>query len=401
MAITPWVRQYTLRELLDDSFDLFRERAPALLLAGMLPMLMVVLYTAVTRLFVIRENILTELTWDAFTRALESGPLWGYLFGYSCVLMLALAIGNLAQVRLAYAQATGGTATLHDVFARLGKATLGMLVVLVAFSLFAGAVSLAVFIVGAIFIGIGGAIANASNMVVGFIAMVLAVVATIVASLCALALVGIFFITAPVIMAIEHAGPFAALGKSFRFSSANFKAVLGALIVEMHVPVAFFPLALMLAYLLSQMAQALSPTLTVMLVGTIMSGLTMVVFFAMFSCFQVLVFLDARCRAESFDLVLLAQDIGLGDEVEQLFTRPATPQATPAGNYPNYMATPAAAPSLPPGPTVPGLTPPQASAAFPDYSAPPPPNAAPPAPEPVPAADAPSTPPTEGGPGAA
>ena len=37
---------------------------------------------------------------------------------------------------------------------------------------------------------------------------------------------------------------------------------------------------------------------------------------AVLACFQVIVYLDGRCRRDVLDLRLFAQDIGLGEEVE-------------------------------------------------------------------------------------
>ncbi|OPZ86993.1 MAG: hypothetical protein BWY76_00690 [bacterium ADurb.Bin429] len=367
-GMTPWVRQYTLRDLLDDSFDLFRERAATLVLAGMVPALLVVVYAAGVRYFLLPGNLLREFSLEALGEMLQNFEFLFYLLGYSLVSWLALSYTYIAQLRIATAEAQGKTLTLNDAYTRMGKPFWSLLLYAIIFSFFASVLSSAVMIVGVIVIGIctalgflagdaGGAIGSATGMVI-----------TALLTLAAYAVAGVFFLYAPVTVAVDHEGPFTALGKSFRYASANFKAYFWSLYAYTHLPILFLPFIGWLVLLILGAGRFVAPSLGFELlyfIGTTLGG---IIFFAMLSSLQALIYIDARCRIEGYDLINLARQVGLGDEIARALTQTANRPATAA--YPNYAAVPTVPASV--SAAVPGLTAPQSTGGFPDYSAPPP-----------------------------
>jgi hypothetical protein len=94
------------------------------------------------------------------------------------------------------------------------------------------------------------------------------------------------------------------------------------------------------------------------------------------ACFATITYIDGRCRSESFDLLLLAREIGMGEEFERAYAAPGHTQVAmpPHAGYPNYAASPPPTPGQ-------GFTyvnsavaaqQQQATSLYPDYSAPPP-----------------------------
>jgi len=366
--MTPWVRQYTLRDLLDDSFDLFRERAATLALAGMIPALLVVAYAAGVRYFLLPGNLLREFSLEAVGEMLQNYEFLFYLLGYSLVSWLALSYTYIAQLRIAAAQALGTTLTLNDAYTRMGKPFWSLVLYAIIFSFFSSVLASAVMIVGVIIIGICTALGLLAGAAGGTIGSATGFVITALLMLGAYTIVGVFFLYATVAVAVDHEGPFTALGKSFRYASANFKAYFWSLYAYTHLPILFTPLIAWLVGLILGLGRFVAPSLGFELlyfIGTTLGG---IIFFAMLASLQALVYIDSRCRIEGFDLVNLARRVGLGDEIAQALTQTVSRPAAAA--YPNYAAVPAAPASV--HAALPGLTAPGATGGFPDYSAPPP-----------------------------
>ena len=79
--LTSWVHRYTLRDLLDDSFDLFKERVITLLIAGALPYILVVAYQALMRSFVFPGNFLRDYSDAEMKNLMGNTEFWFYLSG--------------------------------------------------------------------------------------------------------------------------------------------------------------------------------------------------------------------------------------------------------------------------------------------------------------------------------
>ncbi|HEX2948492.1 MAG TPA: hypothetical protein VHV83_02810, partial [Armatimonadota bacterium] len=206
---------------------------------------------------------------------------------------------------------------------------------------------------------------------------VIGVVAFLTLSPIAGVMVSVPFLAIPISLTNDHTGPFTALGIGFKVATSNFKAYWVALLVLLQVPVIFALLVGIVAYLLQASAQYFSPTL-VLTVGLVTGMLGNAITYGFLSCFQTLVYLDGRCRTEKLDLLLLARDIGMGDDVEQLFLR-GTWQPSSAG-YPDYamaVSAPSSAVSVA-TPVTDGESPTPSATfytdgmSYPDYSAPPP-----------------------------
>lgn len=368
--MTSWVRQYGLRDLLDDSFDLFKERASGLLLVGLLPYLLVVIYTVVMRLCVIPGNLLQNYTEEGLENMLQSGRFWGFILGAFACQTVAISVGYLAQCRLATHHALGREISLRQAFHLLAKPFWSLQVVGFIFNVFASAVA---GVVGSLLVMVGAVLAiiiaaTGSTDAAGYGAIVLMVLLLVLA-MDAYLLTGVFFLAAPVSLAMEHTGPFVAFGKGFRMAAANFKAHFGALYLLTRVPMLFVPVIAVLSAVLFGVSEYISPTMGVV-IGSLVSGLAVVVMMALMACLQALIYLDGRCRLDNFDLMLLASDIGLGEALAQATGRPALARLATASylDYQGRLQTPA------PTPTVTAVPAPGTSTTgYPNYAAPPPP----------------------------
>jgi hypothetical protein len=218
---------------------------------------------------------------------------------------------------------------------------------------------------------------------------IMAAVTGLILSLVTMSLVGALFLTAPGSLAVDHTGPFAALGKSFHIATANFKAHCVSYLFMQLIPIILLAPWLIIVILQEQGALGLhfSPAI-IDGVSAFCSIACSVVTLAVYAGYVSLVYLDGRCRQEHFDLLLLARDLGMGEQVEQaflhgpaVFTAPSFPNYALAG-VPNSAATTNTAPinastfatpiANSSNPQVPPVT-----VAYPDYSAPPPPEPAP------------------------
>jgi hypothetical protein len=185
-------------------------------------------------------------------------------------------------------------------------------------------------------------------------AVVLGVIFVFGLMLLAMSLVGALFLAAPVSLAIDHTGPFSALGKSFHLATSNFKAHCLSYLFLQQIPLILYMPALIIALLRQAHALNWSPALAVG-ISTPFSLLGSVVSLAVFAGYVSLVYLDGRCRRDHLDLLLLARDLGMEAQVKQAllpatvqFARPRTTHYAVAG-YPNYA-------------------PASSSSGFPDYS---------------------------------
>lgn len=355
--MTSWVHRYTLRELMDDTFDLFKERSVELLLAGLLPGCLTVIYIALMRTFYLTGNLLPHFDEESWTNLAGSGKFWLFIL----LLLLVVAptsyfLGLIAQCRIALHHALGTDISIGKAFRFIAKPFFSLFVITPIYLFFLGiVVMIASFVVGLI-IGLTTIITTAyalasttAAVIVGTIGISIAVVvislATIIAST--------FFLAAPISLAYEHTGPFRALSRSFSTASSNFKPHYMALYVVTHLPFVVLLLLALVGGLIYLPFQYTVPycqdtiiVLLAMIFGAVFSGLL--------ACLMSLIYLDGRCRSQAFDLQLLAADIGLGEEFERAF-RPAAVIRTP--QYPNYTAAPA----------LPGAV--SANTGFPDYSA--------------------------------
>lgn len=374
--MTPWVHQYTLRELIDDTFDLFRERASTLLLAGVLPFLLLVVYVVLMRVYVIPGNLLEEmLSNDAWEDLLFSKEILLFSFGFILLSGLAVSCTYIAQCRIAAWHALGLPVSLPRAFRYLAKPLLGMVVVgmlygvlaFVALIVAAFVGGILVFLLGLLTGGIAGSPAAAAVAIIsGLLVWLLAFDSTI--------FTGVYFLVAPVVLAFEHAWPGTAIGKSFQAGQAQTKSYFWALYVITRLPVLIMLAGTALSYLLQGPMAYIAPTAGGMIISLLISALSNIFFAALLACLQTLAYVDYRCRRDALDLQLLAREIGLDSELEAALA--ATPVTT-APQYPDYAAAPAMAGA--PAAAVPGLTAPSAHAAFPDYSKPPVASAASPA----------------------
>jgi protein-disulfide isomerase-like protein with CxxC motif len=117
--------------------------------------------------------------------------------------------------------------------------------------------------------------------------------------------------------------------------------------------------------LLQSLIASFSPTL-VLIIGAMTVTIWTIATTALMSCYQTLVYMDGRCRADNYDLQLLAEEIGMTEEMVQALSNNGT-TVTQAG-YPDYAAPAAIADAGSPAPAM----------SFPDYSAPPPAEGKPP-----------------------
>ena len=222
--MTSWVHQYTMRDLLDDAFDLFKERAGLLLLAGLIPYLLPTIYTAVMRLFFIKGNLLPEYTEAAFLNMIQSWTFWGYFSGFLFCATLSSSISFIAQCRIATHYALGRSITLAQSFRLLAKPFWSGVVVVIVFTVVSNVVlsvaGTVIMIVAALLIGLFSLMGTIMGIIGSIIVVALAVLLCEVAFIATL----VFFFAAPVSLAVEHVGPFTAIGKAFRAAATNFKA---------------------------------------------------------------------------------------------------------------------------------------------------------------------------------
>ncbi|MHB9131575.1 MAG: hypothetical protein ACYDBB_10870 [Armatimonadota bacterium] len=385
--MTSWVHQYTLRELLDDSFDLFKEQATALMLAGAIPFALVVLYVTLMRIFVIPGNLLQEFTLEAAQEVALSTKFWHFILGSLACSGIAMFVSYIAQCRIATWHALGREVSLKQAFTLLAKPCLSLAFVIVPiYAIFNSIAGSVVSVVGGIIFVAVSAIGLLGGPVTATIMTIIGSAIWIVTCEMGLIFVTALFLALPVILAVEHAGPFTALSRSFRFAGTNMKAHGVVLYAWTRIPAIFMPVLAVLIALLIGVSGYISPTMNVLVVSVLVLGLGSAVFMGMLASFQALVYLDGRSRAEALDLVLLARDIGLSDELEGLAETNRPVVAAPT--YPDYSSSPrrtnaASQPSF----TAVNATQPAMPSGFPDYSAPPP-KPVMPAPESMAAGDA-------------
>jgi hypothetical protein len=385
--MTSWVHRYTPRELMDDSFDLFKERALDLLIAGLLPGCLIAIYWVLARTFVFPGNLLTEFSLEKIEELTTMWQFWVYIVVLPSVVVVpaTLSLALILQCRVAVRHVLGDDFSVARAFGLLAKPFFSSFIVAFVFviaqsvvALVASAVSM--FVVG-IFAAIGGfflvaSAASGATSVVGYVFIAIAYAVGIMLSMAIYLGVCVMFLTAPVALACEHAGPFKAIGQSFSIAQSNYKPHFIALYVIVHAPVIIVVLLLTLAavvYALLQNNMPLSFEITLSLFGLVMTAACT----GLLACLQALVYIDGRCRRDSLDLQLLAAGIGLGETFARLYTPGA---GAPQVLYPNYAGAPQAGlpgqPAVMPPPRGTALPPAAAgsppASAYPDYSAPPP-----------------------------
>jgi hypothetical protein len=383
---TPYVRPYALRDLLDDSFDLYRERAVSLTLVGLSPFIPVLVIAYLMRSYFIPENFFGDISSQAAMmeglRALfTNGRFWTYLAVMGTLGTLATGTGYLWQCRIAVRQALGEDSSTRASGKGLFLPLLSLLFVetpiVTIISQMVAAFAMGAFLfIGAmiamlvVLIATGTSHNEASTgYIVGITVLILLGVAVIfsVALTCA---VLAFVLPLPVSLVEESPNPFTALGRSFKLVSANYKAQFIALYAFVHFPIILYLLAFILVGLLFLAIRLVFPTFEFSILITMSQMIALALTTALFACFQTLCYLDGRCRVESYDLALLADRIGLGKEFrEALVVGAATPAFATVSAHPNYLAAPASDSSplaAPQQRAVPLLT-------TVDYSQPPPP----------------------------
>lgn len=388
--MTSWVRTYTLRDLLDSGFDLFKERFTTLLLAALIPYMLVVVYTVLMRHYVFPGNLVNMAAlkesdpFDLITRFF-SPAYFIYTAGVWLLASVAMVLANIAQCRIAAWHALGEPVNLWRAFRRMGKPFWSYLLVsLLAGWIVSTILGIALFVTF-VLAGLLGSLALLIGSQASQSAGVFAQVVTVFLVAATLLTLAIYLVWTPLLefpvsLAHDDAGPFTALGRSFKCAFSNFKThYLGVFLVSQTCLI-FLLLSLAASALLRVGASYFSPTLTEVLdIVFVIVGQCM--FLGLFACFQTLVHVDGRCRKDHLELRVMAQEIGLGAELDAAFS-PAMP-AGPAMPYPDYAraAAPTAASSSPvaPAPGPGGAMPPPAApvvpvraTAFPDYSAPPP-----------------------------
>ena len=374
--MTPWVRQYALRDLLDATFDLFKERATLLLLAGLIPYACVLLYVAVMRLFVVPGHFEPESSTPiAYWQALYNNPelLW-YNIGLAIISLLAVTVGYIAQCRIAAWHAMHEPLSLRAAFRLLFKPFWGLVVLGVIYSVFLAVVSSIALSVGGLVVGLIALLALEAGEMGALIIGGITILVFSALALLAYAIVSAMFLAAPVIMAVEHAGPFTAIGRAFSTASGNFRAHLIAFFLLQHIPIIVAILLSVLMALIGYLLNMLAPV-TVLALASLFGWASTVVALAIFSCLQALVYLDGRCRHEHYDILLLGQQIGIGAQVAAALSTPnSAAQAAHSGSlFPNYAAEPVAPGFMPAETLIPQEeTLASAIIAAPDYSAPPP-----------------------------
>ncbi len=385
--MTLWVHRYPLRDLMDDSLDLFKEALVGLLTVGLLPYLLPFLYVALMRTLYIPGTLLDDPTPEAW-RALWKNPKFAtYMTGSMLLSAVGGLLSYLAQLRYVLDRVLGESGSTWSAFRRPLKPFVSLLVVWVIYGALVVIVLGLCIVMAAILAGIAYTLA---------VTVSTAEAAAIVAAITMLALgiplltlsfllVTELFLGAPVALVYERYGPFAALGRSFNIAWKNFRAHFSALYVVTHLPISLVVLLIGAALLLYLPFHFINAPLGNAIITPLFGIVCNAGFFGLLACLQVLCYVDGRCRLDAFDLQLLAGEIGLGAALAQ--ATDARQSAVPT-HYPDYSRGTA--------PAQPQVLP--AASAYPDYSAPPPPLESPAdegQPEPPPVAVVPesSTPP--------
>ncbi|MHB9109613.1 MAG: hypothetical protein ACYDCO_21380 [Armatimonadota bacterium] len=410
--MTSWVHRYTLRELMDDSFDLFKERALDLMIAGLIPWCLVAIYWVLIRTFVFPGNLLTFLSWEKIEDLALTWEFWVFIVVGMFLVMIpfSYALTLILQCRVAARYALGEQVPLHRHFRLLAKPFFSLYFVILP--IFGAANAIVGWIVGSIlgmiggiFVIAGSALTDAASgsvalAVVGGILTAIGVVLAVGLQLMVNLAICVPFLAAPVSLAYDHAGPFAAIGKSFHYAFANFKAQFMALAVFCHAPLVLYVILISLGALVAAILKYFAPYhFSFEIILTLVSIIFAVTCSGLLASLQALMYVDGRCRRDALDLQLMAADVGLGEEFARLYAvspymrqqypnynaaphaaGPAAPQygAPPVIAYPDYSAPPPPlAPAAPPAESAAVQAPPvitaPAATAYPDYSAPPPP----------------------------
>ncbi len=392
--MTSWIRQYSLRDLLDDSFDLFKERAVALLLVGTIPYLFFVAFAVLMRTVYVPENFVNEWKFDTNSNTLWqllSNPrFWVFILSISFAGFLAFTVSYLAQCRVAIEAAQGNVISTGKAFSRLVKPFFSLLLISIMFSIVVSVALTFVTLLCLVLVGIlimlvaaisRGAISDNST---GGAAIVYGILSIVSMAMLVLAnLLVIFFfaagiLTAPVAMVNENAGPFVALGRAMKISRANFSAQYWSTVVVGLMQSIIWPSLVVIQLLLFMIVKPFAPTMDNTLVGSLAGGLSLIVYLGLFSCLQALAYLDGRSRTESYDLLVMARQIGLEQEFKRAFSitnqtpvyfdkqQPANAQQY--GGYPDYSRAPGMQME-----DYPTIVPVAEVMSYPDYNAPPPP----------------------------
>gem|GEM_PF-2055257 len=366
---------------MDDGFDLFKERALDLMIAGLLPGCLIAIYWVLVRTFAFPGNLLTEYSQVYLEELQRDWKFWVFIIvlPYIVVMPVSLSLALILQCRIAVRHVLGDNCSATRALGMLAKPFFSLFIVYLVFGameLLVGVVALIVnMIIMGIFVAIGGIFIYTSTMsgtisAVGFI--IIAIGYAIVFAIDSVIYLGscVLFLSAPVLLAHEHHGPFKAIGQSFNIAQANFKAHFLALLVIVHAPVIMLVMLSSITGIVYALMRNSFP-----LSIEIITALFMLVFTAactgLFSCLGALAYVDGRCRRDMLDLQLLAADIGLGETFARLYM-PGLRMPQPY--YPNYTGAPGQSAMMPspnyaappPGAGLPPVS------AFPDYSAPPP-----------------------------
>ena len=131
----------------------------------------------------------------------------------------------------------------------------------------------------------------------------------------------------------ERAGPFKAVGRSWRLTRQNWWRIFGALLVVFLIA---FVVNFALTAVLTGIAAG-SDTLSELafaVLATLITLLTYVLTYPLWSSVMTVVYYDLRVRHEGFDLQLLAQ--GVGSDTSRFETspeRPVVPPSSPGGGF--------------------------------------------------------------------
>ena len=352
--MTPWVRQYALRDLLDASIDLFKQRAGTLLLAGLIPYAFVIVYLALMRFFFSPGHFEPEgATPLAYFNALRANPeLIYYNIGFFIISLLAIVVGYIAQCRIAVNHTLQQDSNIGQSYKRMIKPLFSILLIgifySVLLSVFIGIAVMAAGVIISIFALVLMNSGTAGEMLIGIISIII----TSLAVLLCYGASATYLLAAPVITAVENASPFSAIGRSFNTASSNFRVHFYALLVLQHIPLIIVVLLAMLAGIIQYLLNMLAPV-TVLAMVSVLSWVGIIFMLALFSCLQSLVYLDGRCRRDNLDLLLIGEEIGIGREVAAALSGNGTyanaPYISSAGSlFPDYSIMPDGAPAVPP-----------------------------------------------------
>lgn len=367
--LTSWVHRYTLRDLLDDSFDLFKERGITLLMAGALPYVLVVAYQALMRFYVLPGHFLRDYSdIKSMLGLLANTAFWLYVLGLALVGTVAFAVSLLAQCRVASAHVRGETVSWHEVYRGAFVPSLRMIGLAIVYSFMLAVAAVITYVIAffilmlvVVLLGVFGF--SGEQLGTNLVFIVTVVLLLYASMLLATVFVSALFLAAPVLVARGGCGVFAAISRSFRYASANYKANLFALSVLFHLPILFTLLATGLQMLLMYGLQYLAPAAGETVGETITFLVSALSFSAIIACQSALTLLDGQCRVEGLDLQLMAQEMGLEAEaVAQVLQKPAAPTRKDAPrDLSRHVAGAVATPD-----------PPAAAPLYPDYFAPPP-----------------------------